>query len=611
MNSKIGGYDYNFVDNLPHELVCKICLCPCCEAWKNACCGHVFCKSCLDQHLSTKSTCPLCRIKHFDSYPQLQTDQDIKELLIYCPNKERGCQWVGELSDIHKHNKDCKYCDIKCNKCDKIIQSNCKKSHLDTECPCYCPYCGTTAEREVISSKHKEKCDKFCLPCPNNCGKRIPRGNTYEHIKECPLEIIQCEYYDIGCTTRMPRKDQKKHNSEYFYRNYHVQLACRNQTTQAITTVASFATVHYSWLHLVLIFLGILILIMQVVIIPIYYSGKSDHKEMKLLEHIQQYHPTLLRSVFLNDLNEQSSHGNQVAPVVLKLSNFNENLKNQQRWYSSPFFAFEGGYQMCLGIHPIDISMYDRFLLSASLYLMQGPHDNALEHSGHQLLFKGIFTIELLNQLSDSDHIANEVILINGDICKECSEMSLDGEVVRRWGYPVLLPNDTFLHKNNTDYVINNSLYFRVSYKEPDPWYVWLFNWYYEYYLIPCIVEPIITVFSMIVAHLIIIIFQLHGEKYELLVYIAYLTALQCSKENSVFKGILWIICYFFDFFSFLVPEEMDPRKLKGFSFVFAVVMGSWMATVQLKLIWHVYGPGLSWICNFVYSLYTETYSSK
>ena len=42
------------------------------------------------------------------------------------------------------------------------------KSHIDTECPCYCPYCDVTAEREVISREHNEKCHKFPLTRTNN-----------------------------------------------------------------------------------------------------------------------------------------------------------------------------------------------------------------------------------------------------------------------------------------------------------------------------------------------------------------------------------------------------------------------------------------------------------
>ena len=34
------------------------------------------------------------------------------------------------------------------------------------------------------------------------------------HRKECPLEMIQCEYYNVGCEVRMARKDKEKHDNE-------------------------------------------------------------------------------------------------------------------------------------------------------------------------------------------------------------------------------------------------------------------------------------------------------------------------------------------------------------------------------------------------------------
>ena len=33
------------------------------------------------------------------------------------------------------------------------------------------------------------------------------------HRKECPLEMIQCEYHNVGCEVRMARRDQEKHEN--------------------------------------------------------------------------------------------------------------------------------------------------------------------------------------------------------------------------------------------------------------------------------------------------------------------------------------------------------------------------------------------------------------
>jgi len=199
-----GGYDYDFVDALPttDRLVCKICYLPCRDAQLTECCGHVFCKFCImrfNSSYAVSHACPMCRVEPFSTFPQREADREIKALKVYCPNKIDGCGWTGELGSIvgHKrpHKRKCK----KCDKCDEVIHYTVMKNHETTECPCYCQYCHITAEREVISKQHKEKCHRFPLQCPNNCGmNNILRDNMDEHKKVCPLEMIQCEYHCGG-----------------------------------------------------------------------------------------------------------------------------------------------------------------------------------------------------------------------------------------------------------------------------------------------------------------------------------------------------------------------------------------------------------------------------
>ena len=114
------------------------------------------------------------------------------------------------------------------------------KSHLDTECPCYCPCCDMTAEREVISSEHKENCHKFPLTCPNNCGlDNIPRDNMDEHKKVCPLEMIQCEFHDVGCEIKYHRIDEECHVKENMIMHLHLtrlQLSIVNKKLEQVNT---------------------------------------------------------------------------------------------------------------------------------------------------------------------------------------------------------------------------------------------------------------------------------------------------------------------------------------------------------------------------------------
>ena len=122
------------------------------------------------------------------------------------------------------------------------------KSHLDTECPCYCPYCDITAEREVISSEHKEKCCKFPITCPNDCGLRdIPQDNMDEHKKVCPFEMIHCEYHCGAMITRNEIMEHDRinvlthiHSFKYeLDRSFQTMTGLLNRCSEAKSNVAS------------------------------------------------------------------------------------------------------------------------------------------------------------------------------------------------------------------------------------------------------------------------------------------------------------------------------------------------------------------------------------
>ena len=207
----IGGYDHSFVNSLHDRFIRKICLLPSREPYLTDCCGAIFCRSCLKEysrHATIVSTaCPTCRQEHFGSMINKQIDREIRSLHIYCTNKEKGCEWQGELNDISNHlrNSDgCQFEEVKCsNECGEMIQRQYLTSHVETECPrrkVSCQYCHDIGEHQFIEGQHKEECPKLPLPCPNKCEVgSVPREDMEAHRKEYPLKMIQCEYYSVGC----------------------------------------------------------------------------------------------------------------------------------------------------------------------------------------------------------------------------------------------------------------------------------------------------------------------------------------------------------------------------------------------------------------------------
>ena len=165
--------------------------------------------------------CPMCRQEEpdFKTVPYVALNREIRELHVYCANKEKGCKWQGEINNINNHLYGCLFGEVKCsNECGKMIQRRYLASHVETECPrrkVNCQYCHDTGEHQFIEGQHKEECPKLPLPCPNKCEVgSVSREDMEAHRKECPLEMIQCEYYSVGCEVRMARKDMEEHKKK-------------------------------------------------------------------------------------------------------------------------------------------------------------------------------------------------------------------------------------------------------------------------------------------------------------------------------------------------------------------------------------------------------------
>ena len=76
------------------------------------------------------------------------------------------------------------------------------------------------------------------------------------HRKECPLEMIECEYYSVGCKTKMARKDQEKHKKENMEKHLmttNLALAGIKYTLADTTDQLTMGLWHYSvlthWKH--------------------------------------------------------------------------------------------------------------------------------------------------------------------------------------------------------------------------------------------------------------------------------------------------------------------------------------------------------------------------
>ena len=179
----------------------------------------------------------------------------------------------------------------------------------------------------------------------------------------------------------------------------------------------------------------------------------------------QQYYDQLSSSVWSIKLWLSREMSNQIAPVIVKMSSFSKKLRDKVQWYSNPFFAFEGGYQVCLRVDAAGNGEGEGTHVSVYLHLMKGPYDDELEQSGHWPL-RGTFTIELLNQLNDSDH-HSRVMQFHHHRCRECTNRVLVGDLTdNTLSFLQFISHDTLLHHSNNNYHKSDYVMFRISYED-------------------------------------------------------------------------------------------------------------------------------------------------
>ena len=224
MANQTGGYDYEFVHTPSDTLICQICHYPSKEPHLSLCCGHTFCRSCLEAAKRVKSVsnaCPVCRNEEYVTVFNKQADRIIRSLHVYCYNIKKGCKWQGEINAITSHinNRDgCQFQRVYCqNNCGMIYQRRYQTIHVKNACPCRkvnCQYCHDTGEHQFIEGQHKKECPKFPLTCPNHCNVGIIfRKDMDMHRRVCPMVIIDC-FMNCGKTL------------ERWYLNTHVKTYC-------------------------------------------------------------------------------------------------------------------------------------------------------------------------------------------------------------------------------------------------------------------------------------------------------------------------------------------------------------------------------------------------
>ena len=187
----------------------------------------------------------------------------------------------------------------------------------------------------------------------------------------------------------------------------------------------------------------------------------SDKDIYTLSEQLNDHKLSLQLALIPLHLSQSNRQGDdQVAPDILQLSRFSAMVVGDT-WYSSPFFAFIGGYQVCLKV----VRVKD-CLISLEIFLMKGPHDEKLQKLGLWPM-KGTFTIKLFGNSIYYPHVYT---LSDDEKCTKCFEQVITNDMANEgFGFSLVSLDSSCTEPN---FFKDDALFFEVLYSKGTALYV-------------------------------------------------------------------------------------------------------------------------------------------
>ena len=142
------------------------------------------------------------------------------------------------------------------------------------------------------------------------------------------------------------------------------------------------------------------------------------------------------------------------------MTEYSKHKRDNDNWYSPPFYTGKKGYKMCLRVDTNGCKDGAGTHVSVYVYLMRGEHDDQLTWPFH-----GDITIQLVNQNRDQDHIEYTVAFDD----RTAARVAVSGRVTvgerakSAWGIDQLISHFKLESPKQCMYLKNDCIKFRVT----------------------------------------------------------------------------------------------------------------------------------------------------
>ena len=430
--------------------------------------------------------CPTCREPDVLTNAVLDKNvqRKVRSLKVRC---SEGCEWVGELRDLHNHLDPAKGgCGIACPfGCSKYARRSEMREHLHRHCHkrmISCENCGYYNSFTIVTEKHHPICPRS--PIDQYLYNQAPMEfviSDYREKKEANEEWFSSQFYthnrgykfrlqvypygngigrgshlsvyaqlmrgeydnelewpfegDIRVELLNWRTDKNHHSDTIYYNRYHDSDGTHssrvtNQDTAPSTGKAQF--------------------ISHTDLAPTTNTQYLHHDYLKLRVSMCVYSTSLLplTPAWQDSLSTIQSGAQFTIFGYSKRKQFNN------QYYSPPFTTSPQGYRLCLLVYANGYGDGKDSHLSIYAYIMKGQHDNRL-----QWPFAGTIIIELLNWLEDKGHYKGTIPIDTNMNFVRVTEGKY-GEAI---GYREFIPHSSLNSSANPQYLYQDCLCVRVQ----------------------------------------------------------------------------------------------------------------------------------------------------
>ena len=428
-----GGFECIFVKDPPEHLQteCSVCLCVLREPYLLDCCGYSFCKSCIEPIKSEKKPCPLCAVHFTTCIPDKRLQRTLNDFQVYCSHKEEGCEWAGQLANLAQHLNvnplyeaerlsGCQLTSLNCKHCGECFQRRELVYHETSVCsqrPYSCEYCcDFTSTFEDVTSNHLSVCPDRPVPCSNGCGSSPLLKLLKDHLKECPLEVIECAFSYAGCSEKLPRKDMSEHITQSLAIHMSLQATSHRQEVVKLNQRISELEERYEQSRAEVAELRIA---NQNLVAEVGREVQDQRLKIQCtlrgeIKKAQAETKQEITNERKSDIAALHSHIG-IVPFNVTIPDFEQKKCSNHHWYSPPFYTHPHGYKMCLNVYANGFGVWKGSDVSVFVHMIKGEYDDSLKWP-----FLGDITVQLLNRIENYDrhHVHTFCVTVGDDLSK-------------------------------------------------------------------------------------------------------------------------------------------------------------------------------------------------